>query len=41
MMTPVRLPTLPIGLVTMMDMLEVPPTEMLFGVKVLLTVGGA
>ena len=41
MTTPVILPTLAAGLVTVMTMLEVPPTPMVAGVKVLVTVGGA
>ena len=41
MLTPVRLPGLAAGLVTVMVMLDVPPSEMLAGVKTLVTVGGA
>ena len=40
MLTPVRLPGLPAGLVTVMTMLEVPPEAMVDGVNVLVTVGG-
>ena len=40
MATPVILPGLPAGLVTVMTMLEVPPDAMVDGVKVLVTVGG-
>lgn len=38
MLTPVKLPGLPAGLVTVITMLDVPPDAMIAGVNVLVTV---